>query len=158
MPISPVMYERIAKFISTKPMQKVIRYADKNPALFQSGTIFAMSSILRPMAIMSTPADTDSAKKDRLYSASKSIASGITDLLFSIALFVPANKGINKFTRKLFDNKKSILYQDKLACKMYRNLLNRALKIATVPIVAFLNFRYVKDIANLITGGKNENK
>lgn len=157
MSISPV-HQKIANFIIKKPVQSILRYADKNPAIFQSVTIFTMSSIIRPATIMATPAPTEERKKDRLYSASKSIASGITDLLFSLALFTPANKGINKLTRKLFDNPKSPIYQDKIACKMYRNLTNRALKIAVVPVIAFFNFRYVKDIAKLITGGKNENK
>lgn len=157
MNISPV-HQKIANFITKKPIQSILRYADKDPAIFQSATVFAMSSILRPATIMATPATTDEMKKDRLYSASKSVASGVTDLLFSLALFMPANRGINNLTRRLFDNPKSPLYQDKVACKMYRNITNRALKIAVVPIIAFLNFRYVKDIANLMTGGKNGNK
>ena len=103
MSIKPINgYDRIAKFIASKPMQAIIRCADKNPAIFQSATVFTMSSILRPTAIMATPAKTDEMKKDRLYSASKSIASGVTDLVFSTALFLPLNKGINKVSEKLF--------------------------------------------------------
>ena len=45
---------------------------------------------------------------------------------------------------------------------MYKNLLNRGLKIAVVPIIAWLNFKYLKDIATFINTkilrGKNENK
>lgn len=152
MTIKPVgIYEKIAKFIAKKPVQKIIRYADKNPALFQSATVFTTASVLRPMAIMGVPASTEDRKQDNLYSASKSIASGITDLAFSSALFIPANKGINKISDKMFESSKSLLYHDQRACKMYKNLTNRSLKIAVVPIIAYLNFKYLKNIANFIS-------
>lgn len=163
MAIKPVNgYDRIAKFISSKPVQSVVRFADKNPALFQSATVFTAASVLRPATIMGTPAKTKERHIDNLYSASRSVASGITDLAFSTALFLPANKGINKLSDKLFNNPKSAIYQDVKACKMYKNLLNRGLKIAVVPIIAWLNFKYLKDIATFINTkilrGKNENK
>ena len=50
----------------------------------------------------------------------------------------------------MFDNSKSLLYHDQKACKMYKNLTNRSLKIAVVPIIAYLNFKYLKNIANFI--------
>jgi len=163
--INPVNgYERIAKFLASKPMQKIIRYADKNPALFQSATVFTTASLLRPMTIMGTPAKTEDRKKDNLYSASKSVASGITDLAFSTALFIPANKAINKISDKAFADSKSIIFNDAKACKMYKNLMNRGLKIAVVPIIAYLNFKYLKKIAGFINKGlssgevKDENK
>lgn len=156
MKVSPFHYT-IANIIQKKPVQSIIRYADKNPAIFQSGTVFAMSSILRPVTIMGTPASSENMKKDRLYSASKSIASGITDLLFSTLLFLPFNKVVDTFTRKLYENKQSILHNDKKACKMYKNLLNRSLKIGVVPVIAYLNFRYVKDIARIIMGKGGSN-
>lgn len=165
MSITPVNnYDKIAKIIASKPIRKVIEYADKNPALFQSATVFTTASLLRPMTIMGTPAKTEDRRKDNLYSASKSVASGITDLAFSTALFVPANKAINKISDKAFENKESILYQDIKACKMYKNLLNRGLKLAVIPIIAYLNFKYLKNIASFINnkiiarGNNNENK
>lgn len=159
MSINPINgYDRIAKFIASKPVQSVIKYADKNPAIFQSATVFAMSSIVRPATIMVTPAKNADMEKDRLYSASKSVASGITDLAFSTALFLPLNKGINNLSKKLFEDKKSLLHADEKACKMYKNLLNRGLKIAVVPIIAYLNFRYIKDIAKMMTKGKDKNE
>lgn len=157
-------YDRIAKFISKKPIQNIIRYADKNPALFQSATVFTSASLLRPTTILGSPASTEDRRKDNLYSASRSIASGITDLAFSTLLFVPANKGINKISDKAFEDKKSILYRDVKACKMYKNILNRGLKVAVIPVIAYLNFKYLKTIANFINnkvlnrGDKNENK
>lgn len=156
-------YERVANFIASKPVQKVIRYADKNPALFQSATVFTTASVLRPVTILGTPAKTEDGRQDNLYSASKSIASGVTDLAFSTALFVPANKAIDKFSDKLYNNPKSEIFQNEKACKMYKNLTNRGLKFATIPIIAYLNFRYVKNIANFVTKhilrqGRNEDK
>ena len=159
MAINPVNgYDKIAKFITKKPIQTIIRNADKNPALFQSGVIFTMASIVRPATIGITPAKTEADKQDRLYSACKSIASGVTDLGFSSLLFIPANKAINKLSDNLAKDKKSIIYNDIKATKMYKTLLNRGLKIAVVPIIAFLNFRYLKNIADFLTGKKNENK
>lgn len=164
MSINPISgYDKVAKIIASKPVRKIIEYADKNPALFQSATVFTTASLLRPITIMGTPAKTEDRIKDNLYSASKSIASGITDLAFSTALFVPANKAIGKISDKAFENKNSILYQDTKACKMYKNLLNRGLKLVVVPIIAYLNFKYLKNIASFINNkiiarGENENK
>lgn len=163
MPINPISnYDKIANFIASKPVQKVVRYADKNPALFQSATVFTTASLLRPMTIMGTPASTEDRRKDNLYSASRSFASGVTDLAFSTALFVPANKGINKLSTKIFNDKKSLMFQDVKTCKMYQNLLNRGLKLAVIPVIAYLNFKYLKNIANFINSkivrDKNESK
>lgn len=156
-------YNKAIKFITSKPVQKVIRYADKNPALFQSATVFASASILRPMTLMSAPAKTEARRKDNLYSSSRSIASGITDLLFSSALFLPANKAINKIGDKAIANNKSILYNNPKATKMYKNILNRGLKLLVIPVIAYLNFKYLTNIAkavNKVLGfrDKNENK
>ncbi len=162
--INPINgYGRIAKIISSKPVQKIIRYADKNPALFQSATVFTTASLLRPMTILGTPAKTEDRRQDNLYSASKSVASGVTDLAFSTALFIPANKAINKMSEKAFKNPKSDIFQNEKARKMYKNLMNRGLKLAVIPIIAYLNFKYVKNIANFITShflkrGEDESK
>ena len=68
MAIKPVNgYDRIAKFISSKPVQSVVRFADKNPALFQSATVFTAASVLRPATIMGTPAKTKERHTDNLY-------------------------------------------------------------------------------------------
>lgn len=163
MSINPINgYDRIAKFIASKPMQKIIKYADKNPAIFQSATVFGMCSVMRPATILITPAKTEEEKKDRLYSSAKSVASGITDLAFSTLLFMPLNKIINNTTEKLFKDNNSILFNNQKAIKMYKNLMNRGLKFLTIPIIAYLNFRYVKDIAQIMTGNfkgnKDENK
>lgn len=157
-------YDRIAKFLTYKPVQKIIRYADKNPALFQSGTVFATASVLRPVTLIGSPAKNEERRRDNLYSASRSIASGITDLAFSTALFLPVNKAINKISDKAFSNPKSILHNDEKACKMYKNLMNRGLKLSVIPIIAYLNFKYLTDIAKgintVLNCGKvkNENK
>lgn len=163
--IKPVnTYSKIANFFANKNVQKIFKYAEKNPALFQSGTVFMSASILRPMTLLSSPAKTEERRKDNLYSSSRSIASGVTDLGFSSMLFLPTNKAINKIGDKCFNNKKSLLYNDLKACKMYKNILNRGLKIAVIPIIAYLNFKYLTNIANGINSiigvkkGKNENK
>ena len=151
-------YDKIARLITKTPIQAIIRKADKNPALFQSGVVFTMASIIRPATINITPAKTEADKQDRIYSACKSIASGITDLVFSTLLFVPANKAIDKFTENLIKDINSSIFNDINAAKMYKTLLNRGLKIATIPMIAFFNFRYLKSIVNFLTGKKNENK
>ena len=49
-------------------------------------------------------------------------------------------------------------------CEQYKNLMDRGLKIAVVPIIAYLNFKYLKKIAGFINKGlssgevKDENK
>lgn len=156
-PISP--YDKIVNFITKKPIQKIIRYADKNPAIFQSATVFATCSVLRPATILVTPAKTEDMKKDRAYSSAKSMASGLTDIIFSTLLFRPLNKIIDKTTDTLTKDKRSPIYNNIKANKMYKNLLNRGLKFLTIPLIAFLNYRYIKDMVNFaMKGFKNENK
>lgn len=143
-------YKKIARVVSKKPISNILKFSDDNPALFQSAIVFTSASILRPMTLLSSPAKTPERRVDNLYSSSRSIASGAVDLAFSSLLFVPINKAINKLGNKLINSNKSYLFNNQKATKLYKNILNRSLKFATIPVVAYLNFKYLKDISKVI--------
>ena len=81
---------KIANFIEkSKTTQKILRFADSNPSLFNSTVVFGMATILRPSAILFLSGKQDDAKKDSKYSAARSIATGIVDLTFATLIFLP---------------------------------------------------------------------
>lgn len=151
---------RVAKYIEKhKGAQSILRKADSNPALFQSLTVFTLATLVRPSTIMATPAKTSEGKKDKLYSASRSIMTGIVDLSTAFIIFLPLNKILNKTGRKLYNTLDSIYHNNKEACSNFKSLSNRFIKFGIIPFVAYLNFKYVKDMSNKITSllykGKN---
>jgi len=146
-------YQKTANFIEKSPKtQKILKFADSSPSLFNSTIVFGLATILRPSTILLMSNDTDKdSRKDSLYSASKSIASGICDMGFSLAVFLPLNKLIDKSTRLLFDNKNNLTYyKNKEACSAWKSIVNRGAKISLLPIISYLNFKYIKDIATFI--------
>ena len=152
-------YVKIANFIERSPKtQKVLRFADKNPAIFQSSCVFALTTVLRPASIMAIPSKTKDGKADAKYSSARSIATGVVDLVTSTAIFVPLNKAIDSSTRKLFEVKNSVFYHHKENCSAFKSLFNRGTKIMVLPLIAFLNFHYVKKIADILFRGKTKRR
>lgn len=151
------IYSNIANRIAKSgTIQKTLRLADSNPALFQSVSVFALSTTLRPAAILAIPTNSEKAKKDSLYSASRSIATGLVDLGFALMVFIPLNKAIDVATRKLFSSNEGFYSRNKEACSAWKSIANRGAKVALLPIVAYLNFKYVKNIADIISKRKND--
>ena len=151
--------QKVANFIEKSPKtQKILRFADHNPALFNSVIVFGLASVLRPSTILLTSSKAEDKKEDAIYSAAKSITSGFVDLTTSLAIFLPLNKIIDSSTRKLFNNKNiSTYFQNKEACSAWKSVANRSAKIALLPIISYFNFKYVKVLVDKMRN-KNEHK
>lgn len=142
--------QKVANFIEKSPKtQKILRFADKNPALFNSICVFGLASGLRPSTILITSDKSKDKREDALYSAARSITSGFVELATSLAIFLPLNKYIDKSTRKLFNNEHIKTYfNNKEACSAWKSIANRGAKILMLPVISYFNFKYVKNIAD----------
>lgn len=152
--------QKIANFIEKSPKtQKILRFADKNPSLFNAGIVFGLATVLRPSTILLTRSKNEDNRQDAIYSSAKSIASGCIDLLTALLVFIPLNKYIDKSTRKLFNNKNIKTYfQNKEACSAWKSIANRGCKIAMLPIISYLNFKYVKNIVDKMRKNDKQNR
>lgn len=150
--------QKVANFIEKSPKtQKILRFADKNPSLFNGVCVFFLASTIRPSTILLTSNKTEDKRQDAIYSAAKSITSGFVDLISSIAIFLPLNNLIDKSTRKLFnDDKVKTYFQNKEACSAWKSIANRSAKIIALPLIAYFNFKYVRTLVDRM--GRNENK
>jgi hypothetical protein len=149
--------KKIANFIEKSPKtQKILRFADRNPSLFNATVVFGLATIFRPSTILLTSSKSEDKKQDAIYSSAKSIASGCVDLLSALVIFIPFNKAIDKSTRKLFNNPKiSTYFQNKEACSAWKSLANRGAKIALLPGIAYLNFKYVRTLVDKMRNNEN---
>lgn len=151
--------KKIANFIEkSSKTQKILRFADKNPSLFNSVCVFGLASVLRPSTILLTSDKSEDKKQDAIYSAAKSITSGFVDLTTSLLIFIPLNKYIDNSTRKLFNNKNIKTYfQNKEACSAWKSISNRCAKIALLPIISYFNFKYVKVLVDKMRKASENN-
>lgn len=142
--------QKISNFIEKSPKtQKILRFADHDPSLFNATVVFGLATILRPSTILLTSDKSEDKKQDAIYSAAKSITSGIVDLTTAIAIFIPLNKAIDASTRKLFNNKNiSTYFQNKEACSAWKSIANRGTKILLLPIISYFNFKYVRALVD----------
>ena len=102
--------DKIARFINnSKVTQKVLRAVSDNPALASAGVSFIAASILRPSAQGVLPIKD---KKDRAYTIGSSVATGVTGLALSTAIFIPANKTIQKVSKQLYSSSKDTIYKE----------------------------------------------
>ena len=141
---------KVVNFIErSKRTQKILMFFDKNPSIANSAYIFILASVLRPSTILLTSDKSEDKKQDAIYSAAKSITSGVVDLVTSIAIFIPFNKAIDASTRKLFNNKNiSTYFQNKEACSTWKSIVNRGTKILILPIISYFNFKYVRTLVD----------
>lgn len=142
--------QKVSNFIEkSQKAQKILRFADKNPTLFNSGVVFLLASTIRPSTILLTSDKSHDKKQDSLYSAARSITSGFVDLATSLVIFLPLNSYIDKKTRVLFNDQRIKTYfQNKEACSAWKSISNRCAKILLLPIISYLNFKYVRALVN----------
>ena len=138
--------QKVSNFIEKSPKtQKILRFADKNPSLFNATVVFGLATCVRPSTMILTSGKSEDKKQDAIYSAAKSITSGFVDLITALIIFIPFNKIIDKSTRKLFNNPNIKTYfQNKEACSAWKSIANRVAKILLLPAIAYFNFKYVK--------------
>lgn len=79
-------------FYNNKLLLKGLKYTSENAVLVTTGTTLVMSAIVRPIAILSTP---NTAKRDKEYACSKSIASSAVGFGLTALIFNPISKAMN---------------------------------------------------------------
>ena len=148
--------DKIADFINhSKVTQKILRSVSDNPALASSGVSFIFASMLRPAAQNALPIKN---KDDKKYTIASSVATGVTELLFAAALFIPANKLIQKTSRALYSSAKETVYKENpLLLRQFKSINSRFLKLASLPATSWLRFAAVTPFVKLLFG-KNDTK
>ena len=149
--------DKIADFINhSKVTQKILRSVSDNPALASAGISFVAASIIRPFGQAALPIKDD---KDKKYTIASSIATGVTDLLFAAAIFIPANKLIQKTSKELYSSTKNTIYKENSQLlRSYKSLSNRFLKVLTLPGTSWLRFAMVAPFVKLLFGKKGPTK
>lgn len=83
-------------YLNNKILKKSLEFAAENGALFAAGTTLALSTTVRPIAILSTP-NTD--KKNKKIACAKSITSTLNGYLITLLLSRPLSKSIKKIDK-----------------------------------------------------------
>ena len=149
--------DKIANFINhSKTTQKVLRAVSDNPALASAATSFVFASGLRPAAQGILPIKNN---EDKKYTIASSVATGVTELLFSGAVFVRLNKGIQSISKKLYSSTKNTIYKENpLLLRQFKSLNSRFMKLASLPFTSWLRFAAVTPFVKLLFGKDKEEK
>jgi hypothetical protein len=141
--------DKVARWINnSKVAQKTLRAVSDNPALASAGISFVAASIMRPAAQGILPIKD---KKDKAYSIASSVATGVTELAFATALFIPANKAIQKVSKQLYTSSKDTIYKENaMLLRQFKSLSSRFLKLGTLPITSWLRFAAVAPFVKLL--------
>ena len=141
--------DKIAAWINkSKFAQKALRAVSDNPALASAGISFVAASILRPSAQGLLPIKD---KKDKAYTIGSSVATGVTELALATAIFIPANKGIQKLSKQLYTSSKNTIYKENnLLLRQFKSLSNRFLKLGLLPLTSWLRFAAVAPFVKLL--------
>lgn len=141
----------VANFIiKNKAAQNAFKFASNNPSLFESGTVFALSTTIRPATMYALPTN----KEDKKYYMARSIITGCLDLLTSSVYYVPLGKYIKNITPKLQKMKGTIFYNNPESIKALNTLFNRGSKFFTMVLQAMLLFYAIPRLVNRICGDK----
>lgn len=141
--------DKIARFINnSKVTKKVLRAVSDNPALASAGISFAVASVIRPSAQSILPIKNE---KDKKYTIASSVATGVTELAFATAIFLPANKAIQKTSKQLYSTAKDTIYKENpLLLRQVKSLSSRFLKLGLLPVTSWLRFAAVAPFVKLL--------
>ena len=147
--------DRIASFINkSKVTQKVLRGVSDNPALASAGIAFVAASIFRPSMQYALPIKD---KKDKAYTVASSVATGVTELALSAAIFIPANKLIQKTSKQLYSTTKNTIFKENPEIlRSYKSLSNRFLKLGLLPLTSWARFAAIAPFVKFLFGKDKE--
>lgn len=152
-------HNRVASYIkNSQNTQKFLKTVEKNPAYVNSLLCAGVGMALKPATILFMPSKTKEMKKDNQYSIARSVSTGLIDFIFALALFIPLNKRIDKVGRKLYNTRNSVYYQNKEMVTNAKSMLNRGLRIATLPIFAYLKFAFIDPTCKILFKDKKHDK
>ena len=149
--------DRVASFINnSKFVQKVLRSVSDNPAMASAGISFAVASLIRPSAQSVLPIKND---KDKKYTIASSVATGVTELAFATAIFIPANKAIQKVSKTLYSTAENTIYKENpLLLRQVKSLSSRFLKLGLLPVTSWLRFAAVAPFVKILFGKDKKEK
>ena len=147
--------DRIASFINnSKTTQRVLRAVSDNPALASAGIAFVAASIFRPSMQYALPIKD---KKDKAYTVASSVATGVTELALSAAIFIPANKLIQKTSKQLYSTTKNTIFKENPEIlRSYKSLSNRFLKLGLLPLTSWARFAAIAPFVKFLFGKDKE--
>ena len=141
--------------IKNENIQNILKNCSYNAPIYNSIFIFLLAVTLRPFSIMCTHGN----KEDRKYSAARSIASGVADLIFTSAIFIPLGKLLEKTKDILLTDKvKSIFTNNRNTVSTYENLITKSTKLLLSPLQVLLMFWLMPKAVNLIFKNKTDEK
>ena len=147
--------DKIADFINkSKVTQKILRGVSDNPALASAGIAFVAASIFRPSMQYALPIKD---KKDKAYTVASSVATGVTELALSAAIFIPANKLIQKTSKQLYSTTKNTIFKENPEIlRSYKRLSNRFLKLGLLPLTSWARFAAIAPFVKFLFGKDKE--
>ena len=147
--------DKIADFISkSKVTQKILRGVSDNPALASAGIAFVAASIFKPSMQYALPIKD---KKDKAYTVASSVATGVTELALSAAIFIPANKLIQKTSKQLYSTTKNTIFKENPEIlRSYKSLSNRFLKLGLLPLTSWARFAAIAPFVKFLFGKDKE--
>lgn len=146
--------DKIADFINkSKVTQKVLRSVSDNPALASAGVSFVAAAMIRPALQGVLPIKNDGDKK---YTIASSVSAGVTELVAAAAIFIPANKIIQKTSKALYSSSKDTVYKgNNILLRQFKSLSSRILKMGLLPLTSWLRFATVGPTVALLYGSKH---
>ena len=147
--------DKIADFINkSKVTQKILRGVSDNPALASAGIAFVAASIFSPSMQYVLPIKD---KKDKAYTVASSVATGVTELALSAAIFIPANKLIQKTSKQLYSTTKNTIFKENPEIlRSYKSLSNRFLKLGLLPLTSWARFAAIAPFVKFLFGKDKE--
>lgn len=151
-------------FYNSSGLKKVLEFAEKNGALFMSGTSLALSATVRPMSILASP-KTD--KENKKLACAKSVTSTLIDFIITLAVSAPLVKAMKKIDKnpQKFLKSETISYlkdqSDNLTNSKAYTFANQIIKLGiglaiAVP-KALVNLAGIPHTMNLIFTEKEDN-
>ena len=165
----PVM-QSIAK---NKLVQSFIKMADKNMLVFEAAVSLLYTCALRPLTIMSLPADGKDRKKNKK-AAAKSISSGVISYLCALAISLPLKgamskivahpeKYLTKNARKFYTGSENVeTLHNAPMVKTTEKVFQKMFEVAMIPVRAGLTVSLLpvvdKNIISKIYGNSDDQK
>jgi len=151
-----VKVDKICSFINnSKTAQKVLKSIDKNPSMYSATASFLLAGVARPALIGTMPFKE---KKDKQYSQASAVAAGLVELGASAALFLPLTSCLKKASDNLYKAEGTIFKDNAKACRQFKSVTNRGIKLISLIPISLLRFSLVKPVVNFMFGRKNESK
>lgn len=147
---------KIANFINnSERTQKVLKGIGKNPAVFSAVTAFGLASIVKPAITEVLPFKNE---KDKSCSQATSIASGLTELAATAAIFIPLNKSIDKASKVLEKSSGTFFSNNIKGTEHFKSLTNRGTRLLVLIPLNIARTKLIKPILKKVFEKKEENK